>query len=202
MKAYTLLCYLFLYSLINLPCNAQIKLGNNIMLDKWEASSNLSIDSMIYDGIADSDYVFTKHFFCKYVRGLRIMAINELVVKTNNNLFEKTDSDKIYLIELKSNGYCSTYDLYLLCNNGVNYSFRAECASRQVMKTKNINYCFDKLDGFILGFKEHGDYMYGETCMITSITNGVFKSYPLLYLNSEELLILKSFFPKKWRKLK
>lgn len=202
MKTYLLLSYLFIFSTIMMPCRAQHKLGTNEMLGKWENSSNLSIDSMIHDAIVDSDYICTKNYFGKYARGLRIMAINELLVKTNNRLFEKSDSVTFYLIELKSSGYCSTYDLYLLRNNGVNYSFKAECASRQVTKTKNINYCFDKLDGFISGFKEHGDIVYGETCMITSITNGVFKSYPLLYLNSEELLILKSSLPSKWCKVK
>jgi len=106
------------------------------------------------------------------------------------------------LIEFNSSGYCSHYSLYIIKKSGKSYFFETICASRFVKQTELNEYSFEELNKIIKRFMPHGDNIYNTTGMITIITKGNFKSYPLLYFDSDDITSFNKKLSVKWHNIK
>jgi|GEM_PF-2531464 len=190
----------FLITFFNLVFS-QTKDKNYSILHEWEYSCNIAMDSICKFSNEDfnKEYSKTKDFFQSHCKSLKIMALNGLAEKLHNSAI--LNRDKItYLIELYSNGYCSNYRLYIL-NNTDAYLFDSNCAS-PIVKTSTANEnSLLEIFKLIKKFQPQGDSFYGVTCMITKIENGYFKSYPLLYFDSNQSEIIGNKISKKWKKI-
>jgi len=115
------------------------------------------------------------------------MAVESLLKQTKGQVLYDLNYNSTCLLEFYSTGYCTTYQLYILKQDGKSYSFETLCADRKVRTSKKREYAFDSIQNFITNFKPKGDEVYGTTGMVTFIVNGHFKSFPLLYLDHSEL---------------